>query len=169
MMRGPCGEGSPGHGSRGETLAHEVPVPCPFTLESFSAAVERWRRRPLTMVAIRLPPGRHGLWVGTAGRDYILYEPSLPPLQQVRAIAHQAGHMCADHTGNDAAGNSVVTALFPSLDPGLVAAELPPPKAFTDAEEQEAEAFATALLARIVLPPETAWQRSGQSCQRDIT
>lgn len=145
---------------RGDVIASGVPIPIPFTLESFGVALERWRGRPLTLVAIPLPPGRYAAWVETATRDYILYQPSIPPSRQVRAVAHQAGHMCAGHRGIDS-GDSVAADLFPGLDPAAVAAELPAPAAFTDAEELDAEAFAATLLARIVLPPGDGRQRSG--------
>jgi hypothetical protein len=49
----------------------------------------------------------------------------------------------------------VAAALFPGLDPGAVAAELPAAAVFTDAEELDAEAFAAVLLARIDLPTGT--------------
>jgi hypothetical protein len=165
MMHGPSGDGDSRRWPRGDAIAREVPVPSPFALESFGTALERWRRRPLMLAAIPLPTGRHAMWVETASRDYILYEPSLPLPRQVRAIAHQAGHMCADHRGV-ASGGSVTAALFPGLDPAVVAAELPAPTAFTDAEELDAEAFADVLLARIVLPPETDRQHSGQPRRR---
>ena len=151
MMQVPSAEGSSRRWPRGDAIAREVPVPAPFTLEAFGKALERWRGRPLALAAIPLPPGRYAIWVETANRDYILYEPSLPLPRQVRAIAHQAGHMCAGHRGV-VSGDSVAAALFPGLDPAAVAAELPAPAAFTDAEELDAEAFAAALLARIVLP-----------------
>jgi hypothetical protein len=167
MMQVPSGDDSSRRWPRGDAIAREVPIPTPFALESFGAALERWRGRPLTLTAIPLPPGRHAMWVETASRDYILYEPSLPLPRQVRVIAHQAGHMCAGHRGV-ASGGSVAAALFPGLDPAVVAAELPAPAAFTDAEELDAEAFAAVLLARIVLPPGTDRQHSGQS-RRQIT
>ena len=153
-----------GSGGRlsGDAIAREVPVPFPFALESFGAALERWRGRPLTLAAIPLPPGRHAVWIEAASRDYILYEPSLPLPQQVRAIAHQAGHMCAGHRGGASRGG-VAAALFPDLDPAVVAAELPAPAAFTDAEELDAEAFAAALLARIALAPGTDPQHSASA------
>jgi hypothetical protein len=158
-MQVASGDGS-GRRPRGDAIASGVPIPIPFTLESFGATLERWRGRPLTLAAIPLPPGRYAVWVETASRDYIFYEPSIPPSWQVRAVAHQAGHMCAGHRGV-VSGGSVAATLFPGLDPAAVAAELPAPTAFTDAEELDAEAFAAALLARIVLPPGDGRQRSG--------
>lgn len=158
-MQAPSSDGSSGSRPRGDAIASEVPIPTPFTLDSFGAALERWRGRPLTLAAIPLAPGRRAMWVETANRDYILYEPDLPLPWQIRAIAHQAGHMCAGHRGV-ASGGSVAAALFPGLDPAVIAAELPAPADFTDAEELDAEAFAAALLARIALPPGDSRQRS---------
>ena len=160
-MEVPSAEDSPMRRHRVGEIAREVPVPSPFTVEALGEAVERRRGRPLTLAAIPLPPGRDAVWVETASRDFILYEPALPLPRQVRAIVHQAGHMCAGHRGI-ASGDRVAPALFPGLDPAVVAAELPAPAAFTHAEELDAEAFTTALLARIPLPPETNRHRSSQ-------
>lgn len=159
MMQVPSGDGSSRRWPCGDAIAREVAIPAPFTLEAFGRALERWRGRPLTMVAIPLPPGRHAMWVETASRDYILYEPSIPLPWQVRAIAHQAGHMRAGHRGV-ASGGGLAAALFPGLDPAVVAAELPAPAAFTDAEKLDAEEFAAVLLARIVLPTGTNQEHS---------
>jgi hypothetical protein len=159
MMQVPSGDGGSRRWPRGDAIAREVAIPTPFTLEAFGKALERRRGRPLTLTAIPLPPGRYAMWVETASRDYILYEPSLSLPGQVRAIAHQAGHMCAGHRVV-ASGGGVAAALLPGLDPAVVAAELPVPAAFTGAEELDAEAFAAAVLARIVLPTWTARRRS---------
>jgi hypothetical protein len=159
MMQVPSGDGGSSRWPCGDAIAREVAIPAPFTLEAFGRALEQRRGRPLTLVAIPLPPGRHAMWVETASRDYILYEPSVPLPQQVRAIAHQAGHMCAGHRGV-ASGGGVAAALFPGLDPAAVAAELQAAAAFTDAEELDAEAFAAVLLARIGLPTGTDRQHS---------
>jgi hypothetical protein len=153
MMNGKSSGGS-GRRPRGAALAREVPVPSPFTLESFSEALERWRGRPLTLAALPLV-GHGALWIGTAERDFIFYEPTLPLPQQVLAIAREAGHMCGGHCGI-ASATDVAGTLFPGLDPAVVGAELPSPATFTDEEELEAEAFAAALVARIALPPGTS-------------
>ena len=99
MMQVPSGDGGSRRWPRWDAIAREVAIPAPFTLEAFGRALERRRGRPLTLVAIPLLPGRHATWVETASRDYILYEPFLPLARQVRAIAHQAGHMCGGHRG----------------------------------------------------------------------
>lgn len=137
--------------SRCVAMAREVPVPSPFSLERFRSGLERWRGRPLTLAALHLPPGQLAVWVGTASCDYIFYDPSAAPRGQVRAIAHQVGHMCAGHHGATLPGN-IASDLFPDLDPAVVAAELAAPAAFTGAQEQEAAVFASVLLSRIVAP-----------------
>jgi hypothetical protein len=144
-----------------EALAGESRAPAPPALESLRAALERWRRTPLTLVALPMPPGRPAMWIGTAGRDYILYEPSLPPSRQVWAVARQAGHMLAGHRGSTA-GGAVAAGLFPGLDPAVVAAELPAPAAFTAAEVREAEALAAALVAPTAPAPDSDRQPPGQ-------
>jgi hypothetical protein len=95
------------------TLVGESRATVLFTLESLRAVVERWRGRPLTLVAAPMPSGRSAMWIGTTCPDYILYESSLPPSQQVWAVACQAGHMLADHHGR-AAGGDVAASLFPT-------------------------------------------------------
>jgi hypothetical protein len=143
-----CGEGDSERQPAPEALVGESRAPAPFTMESLRAAVERWRGRPLALLAVPMPTGRPAMCIGTACCDYILYEPSLPPSRQVWAVACQAGHMLAGHRGS-ATGGDVAASLFPGLDPAVVAAELPAPAAFTSAEVQEAEMLAAMLVARI--------------------
>ena len=145
LPRGQMTQDSPGAGP-----TREVPVPAPFSLEAFRAALERWRGRPLALAPVPLPRGRPAAWIATARRDYILYDPSAPEARRLEAIVHQAGHMCAGHSGSATAGKPGA-GLFPGLDPAVVAAELPGPAAFTAAEEQEADTFTAALIARIPL------------------
>lgn len=141
-----CGEGDFERQPAPEALVGESRAPAPFTMELLRAAVERWRGTPLILVAVPMPPGRLAMWIGTACCDYILYEPSLPPSQQVCAVACQAGHMLAGHRGS-ATGGDVAASLFPGLDPAVVAAELPAPAAFTPAEVREAETLAVMFIA----------------------
>jgi hypothetical protein len=133
----------------------------PPDLEPLRAAVERSRGAPLILVPTVMPEDRRAMWIGAAGRDYILYERSLAPSRRAWEVARQAGHMLAGHRGAPAGGDAA-TALFPALDRAVVAAELPAPAEFTPAEVGEAEALATALLARLALPPGRGRQPPGR-------
>jgi hypothetical protein len=146
------GDGDSGRQPPPEALVGESRAPAPVTLESLGAGLQRWRGRPLTLVAVPMPPGRPAMWIGTACCDYILYEPSLPPSQQVWAVACQAGHILAGHRGS-ATGGDVAASLFPGLDSAVVAAELPAPAAFTPAEVREAETLAAMFIARTTPAP----------------
>jgi hypothetical protein len=143
---------------RRDAAAREVPVPAPFSLEEFRAGVESWRGRPLALAAGRLAPGRAAAWIATATADFIVYDRDAPFPGQVRAIAHQVAHMLLGHRGSPD-GRDAAGALFPDLDPAAVDADLGAPAAFTAAEEQDADALARSLLARIAralpggLPP----------------
>jgi hypothetical protein len=86
-MHGSPGEGTLRRGQPWEAIARDSPLPDPFTLESFRAALEQWRGRPLTLAAVPLPSDRPALWVGTASHDYIVYEPTF---LQSRQLKHQS-------------------------------------------------------------------------------
>lgn len=158
MTSDPSGKGARPLPQR-DAAAREVPVPAPFSLEEFRAGVESWRGRPFALAAGRLAPGRSAAWIGTATADFIVYDREEPFAGQIRAIVHQVAHMLLGHRGSPG-GRDGVGALFPDLDPAAVAADLGAPAAFTTAEEQDADALARRLLARIAravpggLPPD---------------
>lgn len=84
--------------------------------------------------------------------DYIVYEQDTMPDDQMRIISHVLGHMVLGHQGIPIADSDVIWLLFPDLDPGMVAAMLAQPftsTVYSQAEELEAETFASLLLKRI--------------------
>ena len=75
--------------------------------------------------------------------DCIFYDYDTTPSRQLHLIGHKVARLLFGHEGTPVRGN-VTRALFPDLDPDMVAAALTL-SAYTSAEEQAAEAFARLL------------------------
>ncbi|SRR5216683_1474488 len=128
-------------------------VPRPFDLAKFRTELERVRRRAVELVPTTTRPNAPcGLWISMAGADYIFYDDGTEPLHQLHIICHEAGHMLFGHHGSPWNGGEITRLLMPSLDPALVHSMLGR-TAYTDAEEREAETFASMILERIIPPP----------------
>jgi hypothetical protein len=115
-------------------------IPRPWNLEVFRASLEDQRNRLLILTAV---PGSASLWIATANADYIFYENDTTASRQLHLIGHQVAHILFGHEGTSVRGN-VARALFPDLDPDIVAAALTL-SAYTSAEEQAADVFASLL------------------------
>jgi hypothetical protein len=132
-----------------------LPIPRPFSLEQFRARLEHQRQRPLQLIPTRTRPDCTGLWIAMADADYIFYEQDTTPLHQWHIVGHETGHMIFDHHGSPITDEEFTRLLFPSLDATLIRSVLGR-SAYTDAEEQEAETFASILLDHIKAPPPQA-------------
>jgi hypothetical protein len=129
-------------------------IPRPFGLEEFRAGLERQRGRALHLMATHMKTGAPcGLWIAMAETDYIFYEANTTPLHRLHIIFHEAGHMIFNHHGGPPDVGEIVSLLLPALDPELVRSALDR-TTYTDAEDQEAEMFATLLLEQLALAPE---------------
>jgi len=93
-----------------------------------------------------MPEGLCGLYVSTAGADYI-YTPLRTTLFHREHIAlHEIGHLIAGHQGGVGVSD-LAPDLLPDLSPSLVRAVLGR-TSYTSEQEQEAEYFATLVVKR---------------------
>lgn len=152
----------PAHRSGGEpepqillryrAIIGSLPIPRPFDIDVFRAALEAQRNRRLVLTAATLPPGCTGLWAASRSADYIFYGRDAAPAEQLRAIGHELGHMILGHGGTQISTSEFARLLFPHLDPNKVATALalvPVIARYSATEEAEAEVFASLLLDRI--------------------
>ncbi|KOU57382.1 hypothetical protein ADK57_39270 [Streptomyces sp. MMG1533] len=101
-----------------------IDLPRPFTVEAFCSQLAQQRNRPLHL---RPGPTRSafagicGVWIATAGEDYIFYEAQTSRLHQEHIILHEVGHMLLEHRIHDEdarhEGMGSVEALLPDLRP----------------------------------------------------
>lgn len=128
-----------------------VPVPDPFDLDTFVEAVARERGRPVHVEPI--PPGEHrggvcGLWIATDQADWVFVEESTSPLHREHIVLHEVGHLLRGHSTSA----EDLVSLLPDIDPARVRAVLARSR-YDDAQEREAEEFATSLLSGVRRPP----------------
>jgi hypothetical protein len=125
-----------------------LPIPQPWNLEHFRAALEARRGRALLLEPAPLPRGCTVLRLTTEAADLIIYDLALDPRRQLHAIGHQLAHLLLGHQGrNDP------QFLFPHLDPVALQAMAPAILRYAEADELEADTFASLLVARANLAP----------------
>jgi hypothetical protein len=137
---------------RCKAIIDSLPIPHPFDADVFRAALEIRRNRRLVLTAATLPPGCTGLWAASQSADYIFYGQDATPAEQLKAIGHEIGHMTLDHCGTQVSASEFARLLFPHLDPHKVTAALALVSVaarYSEAEEAEAETFASVFLERI--------------------
>ena len=124
----------------------ELDLPRPFDAETLCARIADRRGRPITLLALALPPGApRGLWISTEHRDFIVYERATSPLHQEHIILHELAHLLCGHTGGPELRDEHARRLFPTLDPDLITRFLGR-SGYTSEEEQEAEILASMIL-----------------------
>lgn len=123
--------------------------------------LSRQRGRAVRVVPVELPdPQLYGIWFSTDDTDYIAYEKRTSRLHQEHIIAHELAHIIRGHRGIGGGPGTEAGpgGLFPSLDPKVVRS-MRPRAGYSDSDEQEAEAMASLLLARLrEEPTELVWQ-----------
>jgi IrrE N-terminal-like domain len=137
---------------RCRAIIGSLPIPRPFDVDAFRAALETQRSRRLVLTTATLPPGCTGLWAASRSADYIFYGHDAAPAEQLRAIGHELGHMILGHRGMQISASEFARLLFLHLDPHKVAAALalvPVIARYSETEEAEADVFASLLLDRI--------------------
>ena len=148
---------------RCERRLKDIPVPNPFDLDVFSAALAAHRGRPLTLQPM---PGLSagapcGLWISVPAADYVFYDPETSRLHAEHIVLHELSHMISGHTtgvGTDPeAGDGVVARLVPDLDPRTIDTILGR-ASYTTAQEREAETLASLIRARSTPGPATGRQ-----------
>ena len=119
-----------------------LPIPRPWDLEQFRAALERHRSRTLLLQPASLPRGcAAAVCITTATADVIVYDQALGSQRQLHAIGHQLGHLVLGHQGR-----ADRRSLFPHLDPALIVTS-PLVSRYDEADELEADNFASLFVA----------------------
>jgi hypothetical protein len=124
-----------------------LPIPQPWNLEQFRAALEARRGRALLLEPATLPRGCAALRITTDAADLIIYDLAPDSRRQLHAIGHQLAHLLLGHQGRDDRQS-----LFPHLDP-VLHATAPAISRYAEADEMEADTFASLIVARANLAP----------------
>lgn len=101
-------------------------------------------------------PGPFGLWIKTSAADVILFQKvGTTRLHQEHIIAHELGHLLADHP-SDEGDDAMWRQLLPDIPPDVIRKALRRRTSYENEYEQEAEALATVLLEATVKALETS-------------
>ena len=105
------------------------------------------RRRPIHLIPqVMDVPGPFGLWIKTSQADVIIYQcAGTTPLHREHIIAHELGHLLADHP-SDEDDEAALHALMPDIPPDVVRRALRRRTSYDTEFEREAEILATVLL-----------------------
>lgn len=121
--------------------------------EVIAALCRRMKQRLGREVRHRLvafPPGTvSGLWVATDRVDYILCEERTSPWHQLLITGHEFWHMEAEHRAALADDTDTSSLACPALDPSSVMRIVAARSHYDAAAEEEADYFASLLLARL--------------------
>jgi hypothetical protein len=143
---------------RCEKVVDAIEMPVPFDADELCARIATRRSRPIDLRAMAMPAdGPCGVWVSTAGRDYILYERETSGLHQEHIKLHELGHLLSEHKTTTVLAPETSKLLLPNLDPAVVNRILQRAH-YSAAEEREAEMIASLILERANRwRPESEW------------
>lgn len=129
-------------------LVKSLVVPDPWDIEEFCAHLQHSRGRVLKiMPPIPVQHGAPcGLCIPTNTADYV-FTVETSRYHREHIALHEIGHLLCGHEGGGLSSTDVAELLLPSLDPAVVARVLGR-TAYSSVQEQEAEYFATLVLAR---------------------
>src|SRR6202453_3804509 len=109
ILRSPC-----------EERLNGIPVPQPFRMDEFAAALAASRRRRL--VVRELPAAARGVmtgaWVATRQADIVFVEPTASRWHQDLIFLHEAGHMLCDHQADATWDLDHLASMLPDITPG---------------------------------------------------
>ncbi|MFE6687049.1 hypothetical protein ACFVFQ_11280 [Streptomyces sp. NPDC057743] len=132
-----------------DSALHELPLPRPFSLETFCTQLAERRKRPLHLHPLPLQAAQDicGLWLATDTDDHIFFEQRTSRVHREHIVLHEIGHMLFDH--HCAAPDGVDTRrVLPDLSPRLVQ-RLLGRTSYTSRQEREAEMFASLMRIRV--------------------
>jgi IrrE N-terminal-like domain len=143
---------------RCQALVADLDIPVPFDAQELCARIATRRGRPIRLRAVAMPMDSPcGIWLSTAGNDYIFYEAHTSRLHQEHIIVHEIGHVLCDHYATAVLSPETSRLLLPNLDPALVNRVLSRGHCSAE-EEQEAEMIASLILRRASRwQPESEW------------
>lgn len=127
-------------------IVRGLELPVPFDLGQLVVGVERKRGRPIRLRPFSFGPGCPcGVWIGTAGADYIYYEAGTTPFHATHIAVHELAHMLLGHQ-HEEAWEGLIGVLTPDVDRALIQLILGR-GVYRTAEEQEAETLASLILS----------------------
>lgn len=147
-----------------QDLCIDPPLRVDVLCERLGAA----RGRPIHLVPYPIPvPGPYGLWISTAGADWVLYQRETTPVHQHHIVLHEIGHILASHA-SDETDDDVWATLMPHLPPEVVRGALRR-HGYSQAHEREAELVATIIQEwASVLDYVTPRMHSGDAIERRL-
>ncbi|MDP9612919.1 hypothetical protein JOF35_005196 [Streptomyces demainii] len=132
-----------------QVRALNLPKRGQLTIEGLTDCIAQRQGRSIQLVPLTLPTGSpDGLWMSTAGEDYIVYEARLAPMHQRAVVLHELGHLICDHEATPVMTSEALSLLLPSLNPALVRRTLGREHSHSEAEI-EAEYVGSLLAQRI--------------------
>ena len=140
-----------------EERLNGIPVPQPFRMDEFAAALAASRRRRL--VVRELPAAARGVmtgaWVATRQADIVFVEPTASRWHQDLIFLHEAGHMLCDHQADATWDLDHLASMLPDITPGTIQRMLGR-HGYSSDEERGAEVMASLILARADTGPSPA-------------
>ncbi|WP_189132776.1 hypothetical protein [Wenjunlia tyrosinilytica] len=135
-------------------LVQDLDLPAPaepgHLITSLCERMSQRLGRPVNHRLVRFPPDTvSGLWLATDTEHYVLCEQDTSPWHQLAITGHEFWHMEADHEAMAVQGADAGRLVLPSLDPQTVARIVAARTHCSDEAEQEAEFFASLLLAKV--------------------
>jgi hypothetical protein len=138
--------------ARVRALLREVPLPRPWSMNTWVDGLEQARGRDIDLVAVSYRPGdASGAWQAHEDYDLIAYTAQTSALHQDHIIAHEIAHMLCGHEGSCVLSEAEAAALAPDLSPRALAHLLT--KVTTGTDEYEAELIAVLLLSEATAAP----------------
>jgi len=132
-------------------------VPEPWDVNVFLDRLERFRGRDIDLCEVSWTAGEStGAWRRRRDHDVIVYPANTSSLHQDHIILHEVGHLVCEHRGRCVLSLHEAQRRAPHLAPAAFAHLLD--RVAVQAEEHQAEAIATMLLARVSRQPRR-WRR----------
>lgn len=157
--------------ARFRDAAGTVPLPDPWDLNAYLAAVATYRKRPLSLQPVHrsaladIGCGGNGLWIARKHDDIIVYDSAATGRNAEHIVLHAVGHMLLNHYGTNASSEADAERTrisFSALDPALLDAlstiapgsieQILGRDDFGSEREQEAGVFAEMTMVYAALP-----------------
>lgn len=135
-----------------EALVAALDIPEPFDLEALCERLGRQRGKPIVLTPTEMAFGNLcGMWLATAGADYVFFEKNTSRLHQNHIVSHEVGHILREHSAQRTLGSDVARALTVAVHPDENMRVLGR-DSYNDDQEYEAELIATLILRRVSRP-----------------
>lgn len=126
-------------------MLDDLGIDGPTSVEQLAEQLRHLRGRPIRLMAHSRLGEMSGFWVGLDDIDVVFFDDALTGVHLEHVIAHELAHIAFGHGHDEVLAPDVLQALFPLLDPSRVRRMLAR-KEYSEAEEREAEVFASMLL-----------------------